>query len=225
MVDDRFAADGYKIIQSVEIDGMEIVVAETPAAEKPYLSWRRSRTEAFGAESHLLPVYSDNYVDILREFIHSQSVCIDNISLSQVYRGSAVADAPLCAGDCVPGGLDQDLKGQVVALRADVLLPEYRACSHQLILASGGFGCSPTSRGNAVFGVNIYSGEQERWNRTDILGIVAEPTLPGWAHEKLSRLREPQEKESVLAKIRESKSNPPAPKEGPQQKKNHDPEL
>ena len=60
MVEDRFAADGYKITQSVEIDGMEIVIAENPAAELPYMTWRRSVNEAFGAESHLLPVYSDD---------------------------------------------------------------------------------------------------------------------------------------------------------------------
>ncbi len=58
MAQDRFAAEGYKILQSVEIGGMEIVIAENREAEKPYLTWRRSVNEAFGAETHLLPVYS-----------------------------------------------------------------------------------------------------------------------------------------------------------------------
>lgn len=226
MAQDRFAADGYKILQSVEIGGMEIVIAENREAEKPYLAWRRSVNEPFGAESHLLPMYSGDYVDILRAFIQSQSACVDNLSLERTYRGSPVVDAPLGAGDCVPGGMDVDLKGRVVALRPDILLPEYRAASHQLFLAQGGFGCSPEARGRSIFGTNLYSGEQERWNRGDILGVVAETTLPGWAYEKLERLREPREKESVLAKLREAKNNPATPKaEEARQKKPREPEI
>lgn len=222
MVEDRFAADGYKITQSVEIDGMEIVLAENPAAEQPYMTWRRSVNEAFGVETHLLPMYSNDYVNVLREFINTQSVYLSNISLARVYRGSALAeDAPLGAGDCVPGGKGADLKGRVVALRADILMPEYRAASHQLFLAQGGFGCSPDSRGRSVFGVNLYSGEQERWNRADILGVVAESTLPTWAAEKLARLREPREKESVLTKIREAKNSPAPEKEAQSSKAHH----
>lgn len=225
MTDDRFAADGYKIIQSVEINGMEIVIAENPAAEKPYLAWRRSLDEAFGAESHMLPLYSSDYLEALKGFILSQSACVDSLSLERLYRGSAVADAPLAIGDCVPGGMDADLKGKVVAIKADALRPEYRARSHQLTLATGGFGCSPGSRGSAVYGTNIYSGEQDRWDRRDILGVVRDDALPGWVHEKLPRLREPRERESLLAKVREAKSSPSPAENEPRQKKSHEPEL
>ncbi|MDR2515413.1 MAG: hypothetical protein LBD02_09475 [Christensenellaceae bacterium] len=222
---ERYAAEGYKITQSVEINGIEIVIADNPQAEKPYMMTRRSLDEAFGAEDHLIPVYSSDYLEILQEFIKCQSAYLDNLSLDRVYRGSAVTDAPLGAGDCVPKGMDTDLKGQVIALKADILLPEYRACSHQLLLATGGFGCSPTARGRAVYGTNLYSGEDERWDRGDILGVVAENTLPGWAHEKLAKLREPREKESVIAKIREAKENPAPAQKEPRQSKSHDPEL
>lgn len=223
---DDFITDGYKIIQSVEIDGMEVAVAENRDAEQPFMMARRSLNEAFGAEKHLLPVYSSDYLSIMREFVQCQSIYLDNISLDQVYRGSAVSDAPLEVGDCVPDGMDMDLEGKIVALKANILRPEYRACSHQLMLATGGFGCSPTARGRTVFATNIYSGEHERWNRSDILGVVAENTLPGWAQDKLTRLREPREKQSVLAQIREAKSNPAPPGEAaatPQKK--HEPEI
>ena len=129
-------------------------------------------------------------------------------ALDQTHRGAAVADAPLNAGDCVPGGMDMDLKDHVVALKAEILRPEYRACSHQLVLATGGFGCSPESSGRAVYTTNLYSGEKERWDRSDILGVIAENTLPAWAREKLAALREASEKEFVLAKLRE-----PVPRE------------
>lgn len=226
MAEDRFITDGYKIIQSVEIDGMEIAIGENKGAEQPFVMARRSVNEVFGAEKHLIPVYGSDYVSIFREFIQSQSAYLDNLSLDRVYRGSPVVDAPLEAGDCVPDGMDMDLEGKVVALKAGILRPEYRACSHQLMLATGGFGCSPSARGRTVFGVNLYSGEDERWNRSDILGVVAEDTLPAWAPEKLSRLREPKEKESVIAKIRDAKNNPAPPREeGARPAKSHEPEI
>jgi hypothetical protein len=197
---------GYEIIQSVEIGGMEVVVAENPDAERPYMAWRRSLGQPFGAESYMLPTYSGDYLEVLREFIRAQSVCADNLGLDRAYRGGPLDDYPLTCGDCVPGGMEDDIKGKVVAVRAESLSPEYRARSHQAMLVTGGFGCSPEARGRAVFGVNVYSGEQERWDRADILGVISEATLPAWAHEKLAVLRKPAEKESVIEKIREAKA-------------------
>lgn len=210
MPDEKRLVDGYEITQSVTIGGMEIVIGENLDAEKPYMTWRRSVGESFGAETHLLPIFDGDYLKIYREFIHSQSVLADGIDLDRVYRGSPLMDAPLCAADCVNGGMTESIKGKIMAIKAEALSPEYRACSHQLMLAQGGFGCSPGSRGQAVFGVNIYSGAQERWNRSDILGVVSESALPEWAREKATALQNTPAKESVLDKIREGvKSDTP----------------
>lgn len=222
---ERFAADGYKIMQSVKINGLEIVIAENPDAEKPYMTWRRSLSMPFGAESHMIPIYDRDYLEVLQAFIRCQTVCADQLGLGRIYRGPPLVDYPLGVHHCVPDGMNMDLKGQVVALRADILLPEYRSRSHQLMLATGGFGCSPTARGRAVYGVNLYLGEEARWDRSDILGVIAENTLPGWAHKKLSKLRESPEKVSVIAKIREAKENPTPQQKKPQTGKSHDPEL
>jgi hypothetical protein len=74
------------------------------------------------------------------------------------------------------------------------------------MLATGGFGCSPNARGQSIFAKNLYSGEENRWSRSDILGVVEENTLPDWAKGKLTKLREPAPRESVLGKIRAGKS-------------------
>ena len=221
---ERYAADGYKIIQSVEINGMEIVISDNPQAEQPYLLTRRSLDKAFGSEDYIIPVYSSDYLEVLRKFIECQSTCTDTLALERVYRGSHLEDYTLDVRDCIPGGMDMDLLGRVVALKARTLRPEFRTCSHQLMLATGGFGCSPNARGQAVYATNLYSGEKEHWDRGDILGVVAETALPGWAHEKLSKLREPRDKESVIAKIREAKTKPSPVREEPQQLKPHEPE-
>ena len=154
-----------------------------------------------------------------------KTVCDIIDKTEEITRDSVAEDAPLITGDCVPGSLGMDLKDKVVAIRPDALLPEYRAGTHQLLLAMGGFGCAPGSRGRAVFGTNIYSGEQERWDRSDILGVVRDNALPGWAREKLARLREPREKESVIAKIREAKETPAPQRPESTPKKSHEPEI
>ncbi len=214
MAKDDVIRDGYKILQSVEIAGMEVVLAEKKEAAQPYMTWRRSLDQDFGVESHLMPTYGSDYLTVLREFIRTQSVYADSIGIDRVYRGSPIVDAPVTPDDCVPDGMKQNLVDKVVVIRADILLPEYRGRSHQMFLATGGFGCSPDARGRTVFGTNLYSGEHERWYRQDLFGVVDEAALPAWAREKLAALRAPKEKESVMDKIREAKAEaktkPPA---------------
>lgn len=166
MAQDSIGIDGnlYDLIQSIQLDGIYYAVAECPDAEKSFLCWRHSIDRGFGEESHMIPIFSNDYVHVMREFIKQISVALDGLDLDRIYRGS---DYPLDKKDCVPDGMDANIKGKVVAIKPDALLPEYRSCSHQLMLATGGFGCSPNSNGRAVFGINIYSGEQERWNRRD----------------------------------------------------------
>ncbi len=122
-------------------------------------------------------------------------------------------DLPIGISDCVPGGLDGDLKGKVVAIRLDSLRSEYHASRHQIMLATSGFGCAPDARGKAVYGTNLHTGVHERWNRPDILGVIKDSVLPEWAREKLAALQAPAEKESVIAKIRSAreteKTDPP----------------
>jgi hypothetical protein len=143
MAEDRFAADGYKIIQSVEIGGMEIVIAENMEADKAYLSWRRSLNQPFGAETHMLPVYDSDYLKVLRAFIHTQSVCADGIGLDLVYRNP---NYPLIHKDCVPDGMKADLRGKIVAIRQEALSPEDRALPYQIMVATRGFGCGDSRK-------------------------------------------------------------------------------
>jgi hypothetical protein len=85
--------------------------------------------------------------------------------------------------------------------------------------AEGGFGCSPNARGSAVFCTEIYTGKQIRREKHDVLGVVRPDRIPDWAREKLAALEEKlPEKESVLAKIREARTQP-APERKP---KEHD---
>ena len=202
-MDEKRTIDGYAVLHAIRIDGAEQIVAEK---DSRYRLYRGERVSTLGIEEYTTVFESGDYLKAMREFTRRINIALDGLELSRVYRGSPLVDYPLTAEDCVPNGTDADLRGKVVAVRGEILSPEYRACSHQLMLATGGFGCSPDARGQSVFAKNLYSSEENRWSRSDILGVVAGDSLPDWAKEKLAKLREPSQRESVLGKIRAGKS-------------------
>ena len=204
-MDDKRIIDGYAVLHAIRIDGAEQIVAEK---DHHYRLYRGERVSSLGLEEYTVVFEDRDYLKAMREFTRRIDSALDGLDLSRVYRGSRLVDYRLEAEDCVSGGMDADLKSKVVAIKAEVLSPEYRSGSYQLMLAEGGFGCSPNSRGQSVFCKELYSGESVRWARSDLLGVIAENTLPAWAKEKLAKLREPALRESVLGKIRAAKAQP-----------------
>jgi hypothetical protein len=220
MPEENRIVDGYKVIHSVVIGGAEeIVSGNSDAVKNLYRLYQCRRDKPLG--EYRIVFESGDYLKAMREFIRRIGVSLDRLGLDRVYRGSSPTDHPLSTGDCVPGGMDTDLTGKVVAVRPEALAPEYRAPPYQLALATGGFGCAPNARGRAVYCAELYSGEQTRWNRQDILGVVDERSLPRWAREKLSALRKTEQRESALAQIREAKSKPSAPRKPKAERKSH----
>ncbi len=93
------------------------------------------------------------------------------------------------------GGADQDFTGKVLVLRPDRMKDECWFPQNQLWYGEGGFGCSPTSSGRAVYATCLGDGEKTRWNRADFMGVMDEQHLPDWAAEKLAELRGPQQEQ------------------------------
>jgi len=224
--------DGYVVVHAVKLDGFTEIVAETIAEEnKRYRLFIAEANNAFGIIQYTVVFESNDYLLAMREFTRRLDARLDTLDLDRVYRGSPLlTDSPLAAKDCVLEGLDTDLTDKVVAIKTGVLSPEFRSLSHQMHLVTGGFGASPTARGQAVFCTNLYSGEATRFDRADILGAIAEVSLPVWAADKLNKLREklrekseqrrPAQYESVIEKIeegrrqqkeRQAKPKPPQP--------------
>lgn len=86
-------------------------------------------------------------------------------------------------------GSNQDFTGKVLILRPDRLRDGCWFAQNQLWYGECGFGCSPASRGRAVFATCLGDGEKARLNRLDFLGVIDEQYLPDWAAEKLAELR------------------------------------
>lgn len=210
-MDEKRTIDGHTVLHAVRIDGAEQIVAEK---DGHYRLYRGERVSTLGIEEYATVFENSDYLKAMREFTRRINVTLDGLSLDRVYRGSPVfKDYPLTTEDCVKGGMNADLRGKVLAVKTEVLSPEFRTQSHQLMLATGGFGCAPDARGQSVFATNLYSGEENRWDRSDILGVVAEDALPAWAQEELIKLRKPINRESVIEKIRDTKAAKPAPEQ------------
>lgn len=97
-----------------------------------------------------------------------------------------------CAGD----RQEQDFKGKVLVLSPDTLRESCWDPRNMLWLGEGGFGCSPSSSGRAVYATCLGDGEKTRWNRSDFTGVLDEQFLPDWTTEKLEELRGPQQEQN-----------------------------
>ena len=84
----------------------------------------------------------------------------------------------------------QELEGIVLVMSPYTLKESYWSPENQLWLATGGFGCSPSAAGRAVYATCLGDGEQTRWDRSDFIGILKEEHLPDWARESLEQLRQ-----------------------------------
>lgn len=109
----------------------------------------------------------------------------------QAYQALGLFGPEHCVGKCQ----ELDFTGKVMVLSPDTLKESCWDPRNQLWLAEGGFGCSPTSMGRAVYAACLGDGERTRWDRSDFIGVLDERFLPGWAAEKLTELRGPQEKQ------------------------------
>ncbi|MCL2841957.1 MAG: hypothetical protein FWE28_00625 [Oscillospiraceae bacterium] len=201
--------DGCTVLHSLTLDGFDHVVAEMVAGtSRQYRLYQGTANNMLGIPEYSMVDQSGDYLVVMREFVRRLGAKMDAIGLERMYRGhSTSTDASLVAEDCLPDGMEADLTGEIVAIREDVFSPEYRTLSHQLHIATGGFGCSPTARGRAVFCTNIYSGKQFRFERSDVLGVVDPDSIPAWAQEKIASLQNDDNRqcESVRDKIAEGR--------------------
>lgn len=92
------------------------------------------------------------------------------------------------ADDCIETGYDCALHNKVIVLRRSVLPESYR---NQLFFCSGGNGANPNPIGRSVFLTSLSDGEQYRFFRSDVVGVLKPELLPESAKLQLSQIRPP----------------------------------
>jgi hypothetical protein len=71
----------------------------------------------------------------------------------------------------------EHLENRLLVIRPDQMAEDYKNSKYQLLIGTGGFGVDPSKMGRAVFSLNLGDGEQVRWNREQIMGIVKKAGL------------------------------------------------
>ena len=188
--------EGYEITQAILIGDKEVVFGEDEKAEMPYFCGFYRSNDIVGEYSECM--VGDEYVEMLELFVDRVKQQCKKVREEQ--EKVSVPREKITEQMCIPLFQCENLEGKIMAVRLEILRPEYRSCEHQLIYVTGGNGARSGAFGTTCFGINVYSGEHCRWERYDFTGEIKTECLPQWAKEKVMELqqREVKEKEGVL---------------------------
>ena len=180
---------GYEVIQSIPIGGKEILLAENMAAEDGlhYLVCDYQRYGLLGEYSHVRK--SEDYLELLKTFSHRIGYDVEKLQTQQIELG--LLTKPFTAEHCHPHSYSESIEGKVIAIKPEVVNPEYRGYA-QMMLVIGGFGARGNARGRAVYCVELDTGSHVRFDRSDVLGVVKE--LPDWAKARLAKIQADRER-------------------------------
>ena len=186
MSEEKRMIESYEVKNAIHIGGMEIILAEDITAKDPYMVCNCQWDNPLSADIYDKAVAGADYLEAMTEFTNRVSAQVQQIKDQRTERG--VSDEPLTASDCIPGSNSAPYGNQLVVIRPESMVASARTADEQLLLATGGNGCNPDARGQAVFCKNLFTGKTVRWERHDIAGIILPECIPVWAHQRLAEM-------------------------------------
>lgn len=186
--------EGYEITQAILIGNKEVVFGENEKTEMPYFCGFYRSNDIVGEYSECMA--GDDYVEMMELFAERVKQQCEKVREEQ--EKVSVSREKITEQMCIPLFQCENLEGKIMAVRLEILRPEYRSCEHQLIYVTGGNGARMGGFGTACFGTNVYSGEHCRWERYDFAGEVKTECLPKWAKEKATELQQKESKEKKV---------------------------
>lgn len=178
--------DNYEVYQAISIGKVEVLLGiDETNVESPYMVCYCTRNNSLGVEQFYAISAGADYLEAMNDYISRVQWELED--LKEERASVKVPLTPLTQSQCQPIREDMRIDNQVVVIRPERLRPEYRTAVNQLVLAQSGFGTSAYSRGPAVYVLNLYTGEESRWNREDFMGLIKPEHMPAWAREKLEQ--------------------------------------
>ncbi len=178
----------YDFIHNIRLGGARLIFAEKADAAEPYLIGDWTWNNPFSTDEFTNMVTGGDYLEMMRLFsdrLNGRILALENERAARVIPAET-----LTADDCVPKGLDADLNGKLIVIKAETLAPEFRRADYQLALATGGFGVTPDARGQTVSCTDLYTGKKQIVQRGAIAGVFPPERLPDWAKIKLALLQD-----------------------------------
>ena len=138
-------------------------------------------------------ITSNDFVECMKLYLADISAAVEKVEKDRAAIG--LDDISCLKGsDLLSASRDKNIEGKVVAIGEKWLCDGYKDISHQLYFITGGNGSYANSRGNGCFCVNLYTGEDTRIERYEVLGEVPEDKIPDFAKEHLVKARADYEK-------------------------------
>ena len=198
MDEEKRMAGDYEVFQAISVGPLEIVMGENPKAEprEKYMCAFCETCDLFANYTKVM--VSDDYLEILQLYGQRVSAEAERLHGAMTLAPALkIDDSPVVDTGFTPVTDEDDLHDKVVVIRPDILKREYQRATHQYMLAKGGFGASPNSRGTKLYCVDLFSGKDQCFRRSDVLGIVSDEQLPQWAKDGLKRAeKKPKEVEA-----------------------------
>ena len=181
-MDEKRMVGDYTVINSMYIGHREIILGENPkaASGERYVCCYAERVLFY--EQYLEAQVSDDFAEIVKLYGERVTQAADEIMKETEKVTSEIGmNDEITAKDCKLISSDDAIEDKVIVIRGNVLRPEFRHASHQLMLCTGGFGAQKNARGRTCYCISLYSGKQTSFYRGDVLGVMDKRALPEWA--------------------------------------------
>ena len=122
MEEENRMIENYEVRQSVILGDREIVFAIDKDAPMPYLVSDCTEMGGFCLPRYENAVAGDDYLELMQELTGRIDRQIQQVREERTQRG--IDPMPLTRDCCIPSGMEQNLAGKVIVIKASSLRPE-----------------------------------------------------------------------------------------------------
>ena len=181
----------YEVLTSIMIGESEVALCENQNAPKDevFLCGYIENNGVFERLTNCIVSFS--YAEAAQDFGERVAAKAKEVQNELEHIEKNVGDdTEITAKDCMPISYEDCIEGKVIVLRGDILRPEYKRASSQLMFCTGGFGAQANARGCTCYATHLYDARKTQCRRDDILGVMSEENLPEWAKNGLEAIRQ-----------------------------------
>ena len=186
---------GYEVKQAFRFGGKEILLGEN--LNEPngnyYMCCFAERNAFY--ERYIDAIACDDYTKIAELYALRITEQVEKMKekIKSFNIDTSLITPEMC--DSIDG---RDLENEVIVLKPTSLKAEYRHSPYQILYCKGGNGARHDGRGQSVFADEVYSRENMRYDRCDIMGILKKECYPEWVQPKVEFIREFKGHENVF---------------------------
>ncbi len=186
---------GYEIKQAFRYGDKEVLLGEN--LKEPngnfYMCCFAERNDFY--ERYIDAVACDDYAKMTELYTLRIQLQIEHLreKTKQFDFDTSLITSEMC--DSIDS---RDLENEVIILKPTSLRAEYRHSPFQILYCKGGNGARHDGRGQAVFADEIYSRENMRYDRYDVMGILKKECYPEWVKQRMEHIKEFNRNENVF---------------------------